>query len=133
MNKVNSDALNTSRAPWNARQYTHLRQICNQMNEWDIKKWPKTYRDTSLIHPIYLVDSHQLDFWRYPSMIPCEALVRANDLPDQICTCILDTNCGNPVLPYLENCPDVRYPPNTLRFTLTHLGRTLNGDTPWRI
>ena len=105
------------------------------MNAWKIKQWPANYRDTSLHHPIYLVDSHQLNSkgelsGRYEMPIPCEVLVRANDLPDRICTCILDINSGNKILPYLDNCPDVKYPLNTLRFTFSHLGKTLNGDTP---
>ena len=108
------------------------------MNDWKIKQWPANYRDTSQIHPICIVDSHQLDkagklTGRYKSMISCEAFVRANDLADQICTCVLDTNSGHRILPYLENCPTIKQPPHTLRFTFTHLGRTLNGDTSKRI
>ena len=126
---------NKSRAPWNERQFVHSRHVCEQMNAWKIKQWPANYRDTSLHHPIYLVDSHQLNSkgelsGRYEMPIPCEVLVRANDLPDRICTCILDINSGNKILPYLDNCPDVKYPLNTLRFTFSHLGKTLNGDTP---
>ena len=109
------------------------------MNQWQIKQWPKSYPNTSLIHPIYLVDSHQLDgagklTRRYNSIIPCEALARANDVTDQICTWLVDTKCGpNNILPYLENCPNIRYPPPTLRFTFTHLGRILNGENSKRI
>ena len=133
----NADQSN-QRSIWNKKQFENLQIVCEQLNGWKIKQWPLSYCDSTLVHPIYLVDSHQMNdkgdmTGRYNTMIPCAVLIKANDLPDQICSCLLDVQKGNHILPYLENCRNIQYPPQSLCFTFSHLGRTMNGDSPLRI
>jgi hypothetical protein len=108
------------------------------MNEWKVPHWPPTYRDNTELHPIILVDSHQLDdsgkqSGRYKKITPWQAFVSANELTDKLCSVTLGGEKKNPILSYLETPKDIRYPPNALRFTFTHMGKTMNGDTPNRI
>ena len=85
------------------------------------------------------MDSHQLKengktSGRYQKVTPCLSFVTANELADKVCSNILGgVDNGNLMLNTMEPPPDVIQPPNTLRFTFTHMGKTLNGDTPCRI
>ena len=107
-----------------------------QLNEMKQPLWPKVYRDNDTKHPIFLVDSHQMDDQgrltktRYNQLVPCRALVTANELADKLCMVTLGVENGHLALGCLPTPEDIRYPPNTLRFTFSHLGRTANGDTP---
>ena len=44
-----------------SKQWEHLDVIQRQMKEWKEPKWPQEYRDQCGNHPIFLVDSHQLN------------------------------------------------------------------------
>ena len=124
------------RAPWNHRQRINLERIVKEMQEWNQPKWPKKYRDNDTRRPIMLVDSHQLDDrgkltgQRYKTMVPCKAMVMANELADKICMVTLGIKGINHCLQTIPTPEDIRYPPNNLRFTFSNMGRTLNGDTP---
>jgi hypothetical protein len=124
------------REPWNQRQRINLKRIVEEMQEWNQPNWPKKYRDADTNHPIMLVDSHQLDDrgkltkQRYKSMVPCKAMVTANELADKICMVTLGIKGTSHCLQTIPTPADIRYPPNTLRFTFSNMGRTFNGDTP---
>ena len=124
------------RTPWNHRQRVNLQKIIEAMQEWNQPKWPRQYRDHDTAHPIMLVDSHQLDDkgkltgQRYKTMVPCRAMVTANELADKICMVILGIKGSSHCLQTIPTPEDIRYPPNTLRFTFSNMGKTFNGDTP---
>jgi hypothetical protein len=126
------------RAPWNKRQRENMENNCKQINKWKAPRWPDNYRDDSEKHPIFIVDSHQMQdngksSGRYKAMTPCLAFVTANEIADKVCSNILGgVEGGNLMLNTIEPHPDVSHPPSTLRFYFSHMGKTLNGDTPIR-
>ena len=128
-----------ARAPWNERQRTNMEKVCKKINNWKEPRWPDSYKDKSPMHPLFLVDSHQMDddgkpSGRYKKMTPCLAFVTANELADKVCSNILGGVKGaNLMLSTMEPPQDVQHPPNTLRFYFSHMGQTMNGDTPTRI
>ena len=120
------------------KQWEHLDVIQRQMKEWEKPNWPKEYRDQSGNHPIFLVDSHQLNdegklSGRYKEPTPCLAFVSANELADKVCSMTLGGGNGNQILASIDSPDDIRNPPHMLRFTFSHMGRSLSGDTPKRI
>ena len=105
-----------TRASWNKRQKANLKTIVETMQNWNQPKWPKKYRDHDTAHPIMLVDSHQLDDrgkltgQRYKTMVPCRAMVTANELADKICMVTLGIKGNNHCLQTIPTPDDIRYP-----------------------
>jgi hypothetical protein len=120
------------------KQWEHLHIIQKQMKEWKEPKWPDIYRDQCNNHPIFLVDSHQLNdegklSGRYKKPTPCLAFVTANKLADKVCSMTLGGDVGNQILASIDTPDDIYHPPHMLRFTFSHMGWSLSGDTPKRI
>ena len=67
-------------------------------------------------------------------MTPCTAFVTANEIADKVCSNVLGgVEGGNLMLSTMEPPPDINHSPNTMRFYFSHMGQTMNGDTPTRI
>jgi hypothetical protein len=137
---INIEEGGDNRAPWNQRQRENMKNVCNLINDWKRPSWSNTYKDTSKIHPIFIVDSHQMKddgkfSGRYKKMTPCTAFVTANEIADKVCSNVLGgvEGGGNLMLRTMEPPPDINHPPNTMRFYFSHTGQTMNGDTPTRI
>ena len=128
-----------ARSRWNEVQKENLAKIVRQLYDMKQPKWPKIYRDRDTRHPIFLVDSHQMEDQgkltkkRYKELVPCKAFVTANELADKVCMVALGVEKGNLALKCLPTPEDIRYPPDTLRFIFSHLGKTCNGETPTTI
>ena len=127
------------RAPWNQRQRENMETICKQIKKWEAPRWPDTSKDDNKKHPIFIVDSHQMQdngksSGRYKTMTPCLAFVTANEIADKVCSNTLGgMEGGNLMLSTMEPPLDVKHPPNTLIFYFSHMGQTMNGDTPTKI
>ena len=109
------------------------------MAAWDQPKCPRLYRDINATHPILLINSHQVDDGgrltkkRYKTLVPARALVESNEFADKMCMMALGVDTGNLALATIPTLATIRYPPNTLRFTFSHLCCTCYGDTPTTI
>jgi hypothetical protein len=67
-------------------------------------------------------------------MTPCLVFVTANEIADKICSNVLGgVEGGNLILSTMEPPPDITHSPNAMRFYFSHMGQTMNGDTPTRI
>jgi hypothetical protein len=91
---TNGEDIESVKMSSNQRQRKNPALIVEQMNGWKVPHWSPTYRDNTDLHPIILVDSHQLNdsgkqSGRYKKITPCQAFVSANELADKLCSVTL--------------------------------------------